>query len=117
MKADAAGGFRFRVLSPGAYQLVADSPSKGRASQALNVVSGVPQAGLALAFGTRTLAVHTIAGATVRAWPAGEDELPSERVATGGTATFSGMGAGALTVESRAAGKAPARDDHVRRTT
>ncbi|WP_028068063.1 carboxypeptidase regulatory-like domain-containing protein [Solirubrobacter soli] len=107
--ADATGGFRFRVTQPGAYTLVADSPTGGRASRAVTVVAGVDQPGLALTLGTRTLTVTTTAGAQVRVWPAGEEGAPSVRTATGTTVTLPGMPAGLLTVEARAAGKASAR--------
>jgi hypothetical protein len=107
--ADATGGFRFRVTRPGAYTLVADSPTGGRASRAVTVAAGVDQPGLTLPFGTHALTVTTTAGAQVRVWPAGEEAAPSVRTATGTTVTLTGMPAGALTVEARAAGKAPAR--------
>ena len=64
--ADASGGFRFRVAKPGAYTIVADSPTAGRASRAVTVAAGVDQPGLSLTFGTRTLTVTTVAGAIVQ---------------------------------------------------
>ena len=107
--ADATGGFRFRVTKPGDYTLLAVSPTAGRATRAVTVAAGTDQTGLKLTFGSRALTVHTTAGASVAAWPAGEQDVPSSATATGGTATFAGLPAGALTVEVRATGKAPTR--------
>jgi len=108
--ADANGGFSFRVPKPGDYTLVADSPTAGRATRAITVAAGVDQPGLTLTFGTRTLNVTAGAGTLVRVWPAGQQDLPSARIAAAnGVASFTGLPAGELTVEARATGKAPAR--------
>ena len=87
------------MAKPGAYTLVADSPTGGRASRAVTVVAGVDQPGLNLTLGTRTLTVTTTAGATVRVWPAGEQDLPSTRTATGGDGHVHRHARGALTVD------------------